>query len=131
MWVTLPPRGPGQLEDRAGEMDTACCLWASNGPLLFFFFFLIEGRSEYAKVSNKAFPFGGRGRLVLTGRTDGVKVGPRAGGQRSPIKAVAKYAGRCHLTVTPAPTAREPLFTTARRGARAGSPALERQSPGS
>lgn len=97
----------------------------------FFFFFLIEGRSEYAKVSNKAFPFGGRGRLVLTGRTDGVKVGPRAGGQRSPIKAVAKYAGRCHLTVTPAPTAREPLFTTARRGARAGSPALERQSPGS
>lgn len=52
--------------------------------------------------------------MVLLGRTDGVKVGPRATGQRSPIKAVTKCARHCHLTVTPAPTPtpREPLFTT-------------------
>lgn len=69
--------------------------------------------------------------MFQTGRTDGVKVGPRAGGQRSPIKAVAKRARRRHLTVTPAPTAREPLFTTACRGARAGIRALELQPHGS
>lgn len=67
--------------------------------------------------------------MFRTGRTDGVKVGPRAGGQRSLIKALAKRARRRHLT--PAPTAREPLFTTACRGARAGIRALERRSPGS
>lgn len=69
--------------------------------------------------------------MFQTGRTDGVKVGPRAGGQRSPIKAIAKRARRRHLTVTPAPTAREPLFTTACREARAGIRALERQPRGS
>lgn len=50
--------------------------------------------------------------LVLLGRTDGVKAGLKASGQRSPIKAVAKCARHRHLTVTPAPTPREPLFTT-------------------
>lgn len=30
-------------------------------------------------------------------------MGPRAPGQRNPIKAVAKCSRRCHLTVTPAP----------------------------
>lgn len=71
------------------------------------------------------------GRQFQTGRTDGVKVGPRAGGQRSPFKAVAKRARRRRLTVTPAPTAREPLFTAACRGARAGIRALELQPRGS
>lgn len=69
--------------------------------------------------------------MFQTGRTDGVKVGPRAGGQRSPFKAVAKRARRRRLTVTPAPTAREPLFTAACRGARAGIRALELQPRGS
>jgi len=71
------------------------------------------------------------GRQFQTGRTDGVKVGPRAGGQRSPFKAVAKRARRRRLTVTPAPTAREPLFTAACRGARAEIRALELQPRGS
>lgn len=71
------------------------------------------------------------GRQFQTGRTDGVKVGPRAGGQRSPFKAVAKRAWRRRLTVTPAPTAREPLFTAACCGARAGIRALELQPRGS
>lgn len=69
--------------------------------------------------------------MVLFGRVDGVKVGLRASGQRIPIKAVAKCARHRHLTVTPAPTPREPLFTTDGGRASAGNPALERPSPGS
>lgn len=86
-------------------------------------------RRPQIKPSRLVVVWGGDRRL--SGRTDGVRVGSQATGQRSPTKAFAKCARSCHLTATPAPTPCEPLFTADRGGARAENPALERPSPGS
>lgn len=110
MPVTPPlPRGRRPLANRAGETGPACCRWASKGELLF----LVEVSTE-AEASNQAFPFGGNDRC-LPGRTDGVTVGTS---QRSPIKAVAKCARHCHLTVTPAPLPRAFVYHGSQRGLR-------------
>lgn len=94
--------------------------------------FLIEGSTENVKASNQAFPFVG-GDRCLSGRADEVKVGPQATDQRSPTKAVAKCAGHCHLTVTPAPPPPPPprafVYHGSRRGAR-GEPGHGATVPG-
>lgn len=95
--------------------------------------FLLEGSAENAKVSGQAFPFGGGDRLVLTGRTDGVKVGPSVAGQNSPVKSCEMCAAlspdRYPRPHRPASLCLPPL--AAGPAQRTENWALERQSLGS
>lgn len=81
------------------------------------------------KASDQAFTFG-RGDRCLSGTADGVSVSPQATGRRSPIKAVAKCARHCHLTVTLRPhSPRAFVYHGSRRGSRR-EPGPGGQSPG-